>query len=264
MTSTPTRTLRLSRLGHALTPAVFAAALGGLAAWGPTPLLVGVAALQLLLLLAFLALVDAPAAVGVLAIGTAAAAASNVVVHVDDARVGGLAGVVALSLVGGLLQQLARRHRSRVTESLADTLVAVVLVATAACLPAALEAPGGDWLVPAGLAGLGAALVAGRLTQLLAAGLPGAGVPAALVAGTLTTALLAGEHGTSRERWLLGLAVAATAALVDVVTTLAAGDVLGHGHDRRRLASLRPVTQLLPFAVAAPVLLVAARLLDRT
>jgi hypothetical protein len=258
-----TTTTRLYRLGHAVTPAVLAAVLAGLAAWGRAPLIVGVAAMQVLLLLAFLALVDAPAAVGVLVIGTAAAVASDVVVAVDDGRVGGLAGVVALAFVGGLLQQLARRHRSRVTESLADTLVVVVLVACAACLPAALQSPDGDWLVPAGLAGTGAALVVGRLALVARPSSPSSAVLASLVAGTLTTAGLAADHGTSRERLLLGLAVAASATLVDVVTALAAGDVLNGPRDRRRLASLRPVTQLLPFAVVAPVLLLAARLLDR-
>jgi hypothetical protein len=84
-----------------------------------------------------------------------------------------------------------------------------------------------------------------------------------LAAGTLTTAALATDDATSRERWLLGLAVAASAALVDVVTALAAGDVLQGPRDQRRLASLRPVTQLMPFAVVAPVVLVAVRLLDQ-
>lgn len=258
-----TTTTRLARLGHAVTPAVLAAVLAGLAGWGRTPLLVGVALVQLLLVLSFLALVDAPAAVGVLLLGTAAAAASDVVVHVDDGRVGGLAGVVALAFVGGLLQQLARRHRSRVTESLADTLVVVVLVASAACLTAAVQAPDGDWVVPAGLAGAGAALVAGRLTQVVLPLRPTLAVVVSLGAGAVVTAFAAGDHGTARERWLLALAVAATATLVDVVSALAAGDVLEGPRDRRRLASLRPVTQLMPFAVVAPVLLVAARLLDR-
>lgn len=251
---------RLTRLGHALAPALTAAVLAALAAWGSVPLLVGVAVLQLLLVLAFLALVDAPAAVGLLLLGAGAAVACDVVVQVDDGRAGGLAGVVALSFVAGLLQQLARRHRSRVTEGLADTLVVVLLVASAACLVAALQAADGDWLVPAGLAGAGAALVVGRVTQLLLPLRPSAPVVAALLAGTLVTALAA--EGTARERWLLGLAVAATVVLVDVVSSLAAGELLEGPRDRRRLASLRPVTQVLPFALVAPVLLVAARLLD--
>jgi len=251
---------RLSRLGHAVVPAVLAAGLAGLAAWDRSPLLAGVVVLQLLLVLSFLALVDAPAAVGVLVLGTAAAVASDVVVHVDDGRVGGLAGVVALAFVGGLLQQLTRRHRSRVTESLSDTLVVVVLVASAACLTAAVQAPDGDWLVPAGLLGAGAALVAGRLTQVLLPNRPSAAVAGALVVGTLVTAALA--EGTTRERWLLGLAVAATVALVDVVAALAAGELLEAPRDRRRLASLRPVTHLMPFALLGPLLLVSARLID--
>lgn len=251
----------LSRVGHALAPAALAAALVALAAWGQAPLLVGVAVVQLLLVLAFLALVDAPAAVGVLVLGTAAAVAADVVVVVDDGRVGGLAGVVALAFVGGLLQQLARRHRTRVTESLADTLVVVVLVAAAACLVAAQESAADDRLVPAGLVGTGAALVLGRLVQVALPERPALAVPVALLAGTALTAALA--DGTARERWLLGLAVAATVALVDVVTSLAAGELLEGPRDGRRLASLRPVAQLLPFALVSPVLLVAARLLDQ-
>src|SRR5690349_8631022 len=91
--------------------AVVCAGLMGLTAWGLIPLIVGTALLQLLLVLGFLALVDAPAALGVFVLGVGAAVAADITVHVQNGHVGGLAGVAALSLVAGMLLQLVRKQR---------------------------------------------------------------------------------------------------------------------------------------------------------
>ena len=242
------------------------AALAGLAEWGPVPLLVAVALVQVVLVLGFLALVDAPAALGVFVIGTAAAVVADVVVEVQDGRVGGLAGVVALSLVAGLLLQLVRPHRSRVTESLADTLVVTVLVCSAAALPAAVHRAGGDDVVRTGLVAATVALLVGRAVDALRHGRgPSRGLPglvAALVTGTGTALLVAGDALTTRDALLLGLAVSGAAAAADQLTDLAGEDLSLQPRDARRLASLRPVTLLLPFALVAPVLLAAVRLLE--
>jgi hypothetical protein len=202
-------------LRHAGGAALLGAALTALAVWGSVPLLVGVALVQLVLVLGFLALVDAPAAVGVFTLGTAAALASDVVVEVEDGKVGGLAGVLALSLVGGLLLQLVRKHRTRVTESLADTLVVTVLVASLAALPAAVH--DGTWVVRAGLVAATAALVVSRLAERLRAGT--AALVTALVVGVVVAPLVAGDHLGTRDAVLLGLAVAAAAAAADQIAT---------------------------------------------
>ena len=76
MTSTLSAAVRPHLLLSALASAAVSAALMGLAHAGRLPLELGVAVLQVLLVLAFLALVEAPAAGGVFLLGTAAAAAA--------------------------------------------------------------------------------------------------------------------------------------------------------------------------------------------
>lgn len=261
--------LRPPLVAQGLAAAVVAAALLGLAELSTVALVVGILALQLLLALGLLALVDAPSAGAAFGIGAAATVAADVVVLVDDGRVAGLAGVVALSLVAGLLHQLCRRHRNRVTESLADTLVLVVLSCSAACLPAALQLPHGAVSVRGGLAAAGCALLAGRLGDAVvrrpavalgaARGWPG--LVLALGAGMAGCALLVrGELSTSRAA-LLGLAAAAAVAAADLLADLSAAELRPDGDDARRVAALRPVGLLLPFAVLGPVVLVAVRLL---
>ena len=254
-----------------LVGAAVGAALAGLALLGTGPLLAGVAVLQLLLVLGFLALVDAPAAVGVFGLACLAAVASDVVVAVDHGRVAGLGAVVALALVAALLQQLVRRGRTRVTEVLADSLVAVVLVACAACLTAALElAHATDRPVVAGLVAAAAALLAGRATDGVLSRRPvtvGAtrgwpGTVAGLLLGT-TGGIAVAPAGTTPARIaLLGLAASAVVVAVDLAVDLAAADLRPGPADVRRVAALRPVLALLPYALLGPVLLLGTRLLE--
>jgi len=254
-----------------LVGAAVGAALAVLALLGTGPLLAGVAVLQLLLVLGFLALVDAPAAVGVFGLACLAAVASDVVVAVDHGRVAGLGAVVALALVAALLQQLVRRGRTRVTEVLADSLVAVVLVACAACLTAALElAHATDRPVVAGLVAAAAALLAGRATDGVLSRHPvtvGAtrgwpGTVAGLLLGT-TGGIAVAPAGTTPARIaLLGLAASAVVVAVDLAVDLAAADLRPGPADVRRVAALRPVLALLPYALLGPVLLLGTRLLE--
>ena len=251
--------------------AAVGAALAGLALLGIGPLLAGVVVLQLLLVLGFLALVDAPAAVGVFGLACLAAVASDVVVAVDHGRVAGLGAVVALALVAALLQQLVRRGRTRVTEVLADSLVAVVLVACAACLTAALElAHATDRPVVAGLVAAAVALLAGRaidgvlsrhpVTVGATRGWPG--TVAGLLLGT-TGGIAVAPAGTTPARIaLLGLAASAVVVAVDLAVDLAAADLRPGPADVRRVAALRPVLALLPYALLGPVLLLGTRLLE--
>jgi len=250
---------------------VVSSALMGLGHAGLLPLVAGVGALQLLLLLGFLALVDAPGAFGVFALGVATAVAADVVVHLEDGEVGDLAGVAALALVAGLLLQLVRRRRDRVTEGLADAMVTVVLLTSAACLPAVLQAEDGEVLLRVGLLAAGAALVVGRLADLVLRRLALSsdatrgwhGLVLALAIGVAVAVPEAGDNLTDRDAMLVGLACAATAALADLFLDLAAAELLVRP-DERRLVSLRPVASLLPFALVGPVLLTAARLLERS
>ncbi len=225
-------------------------ALLGLALLGEGPLLAGVVVLQALSGLAFLALVDAPASAGSFVLGTAAAIAADVVVEVDRGRVGGLAGVVALALVGGLLHQLVRRDRVRVTESLADTLVVVVLVCCAACLPAALLHSGGTWPLRGGLAAAGAALLVGRMSDAvvarpaltLGASRAWPGLLLSLAVAALVSPLVTGGHLSSGRAALVGLVSAACVATVDLSLDLAGAQ--------------RLVSVVLPYVLLGPVLLV--------
>ena len=269
MTTPDALAIRPPLLLQAVAAAVASAALMGLAHAGRLPLELGVGVVQVLLVLGVLAVVEAPAALGVFTIGTAAALAADVTVHVDDGAVGGLAGVAALAFVAGVLHQLLRRNRNRVTESLADTMVVVALVTSAACLPAVLTEPNGEALVRAGLLAAGAALVVGRLSDLVLHRLVVApdstrgwpGLVLALGVGVAIAVPEAGDHVTHHDAMLIGLACAATAALADLFVDLVANEALT---EERRQRALRPVTTLLPFALVGPVLLTAARLLEQS
>ena len=243
-------------------------ALAGLA--GPVVLAVAVLALQVVLVLGALALVDAPAAGATFLLAAVAALVADVLVLRAGGDVGSLAGVVALAFVAALLHQLSRRERTRVTEALADTLLVVVLVASAACLPALRGLDGGREVVLAALAAAGAALLAGRLGDqvlprpaLALGALRGwPGLLLGLGAGVAAAVVVAGTGGplAGPRAALVGLAAAAAAAAADLAVDVAAAELRSGRRDARRVAALRPVGLVLPFAVLAPVALVAGRL----
>ncbi len=257
-------------LGQGAASGALGGALLGLSVLGDLPLLGGIVVVQLLLGLGFLALVDAPASGGIFVIGTAATIAADLVVQLDGGQVGGLAGVLALALVGGQLHQLARRERSRVTESLADTVVLVVLVCSAVCLPAAQQV-GGTWPLRAALAAAGVALLAGRVGDALVRRPPLAvgasrawpGLLLALGAGVAVATLVADGHLTASRAALVGLSAAAAAAAADLAVDLVAAELTPSPDDARRVAALRPVSLLLPYALLGPVVLLASLLLNR-
>ncbi len=250
--------------------AVLAGILTALAMPGGVPLLLVLLVLQLILALGFLALVDAPASGGIFAIAAAAALAADVVALTQDGRVSGLAGLTALALVASLGHQLVRRGRSRVTESLADTLVAVVLLTGMACLLALRQLEGGEEAVTVALAAAAGALAAGRLGDKVAPrpalavgatrGWPG--LLLALGAGALVASFVAGDDGfvAGRAGLLLGLVVAVAASAADLAVDLGAAELRAGWRDARRVAALRPVGLLLPFAAIGPVAFVAGRL----
>jgi hypothetical protein len=245
-------------------------ALAGLSVLGAWPLAAGVLALQLLLILGFLALVDAPASGGGFFVAAGATLAGDGVVLASDGRVSGLAGVVGLGLVGSLLHQLVRRGRTRVTESLADTLVAVVLAVAVVPIVALRMDSGGEEAVRVCLAAGAACLLLGRLgDQILprpalavgaTRGWPGLllGLGGGAFAGVLAAGMgtpLAGTRGA-----LLGLAVSASVAAADLAVDLGAAELTAGRRDARRVSALMPVGLVLPLAALAPVAFVAGRL----
>jgi hypothetical protein len=232
-----------------------AGGLVALASWGQLPLLVAVAGVQVVLALALLALVDAPAAVGSFVIVVASSVAADVVVVVDDGSVGGLVGVAALAFVASLGHQLVRSHRSRVTESLADTLVVVVVACAAACLPAAVQLAEGQDAVRVSFVSGGVALVVCQLA-LFAARDGSFGLVTALALAALASLPVAGDLEPGRAA-MVGLAAGAAAAIADTLVAVAGVELT----DERRRAARAPVALLLPFAVLGPVALSATRLL---
>jgi hypothetical protein len=148
-------------------------------------------------------------------------------------------------------------------------MVVVVLVAAAACLPAVLEHASGEPLLRAGLLAAGAALAVARLGDLVLrrvavapeASRGWAALVLALAVGTALAVPEAGDGLAQRQALLVGLAAAATAVVADVLVDLAASEA---AVDERRRQSLLPVVTLLPFALLGPVLVVAARLVERS
>jgi hypothetical protein len=262
--------LLVQGLGSALVGGVLA----GLAAWGAVPLAVAVLLLQVVLVLALLALLAAPAAGGALLVGLSAAVAADALVLADDGRIDRLAGVVGLSLVAALLHQLLRRGRNRVTESLADTLVGVVVAVSAACLVALADGDGdrGEHVLLVGLAAAAVALLVGRVVDRLlprpalatgaTRGWPGLllGLACGTVAALLVAPLDDADVLTLPSAALLGLLVAATVATADLAVDLGAAELRAGWRDARRVSALRPAALLLPYAVLGPVALLAGRL----
>lgn len=256
-------------LAQALASGLVGAGLLGLAWAGDDALLAGVVVVQLLSVLGFLAVTEAPAALGIFGLGLAAAVAADVVVVVDDGRARYLAPVVALGLVAGLLHQLARRDRNRVTESLADTLVVVTLTTAAAGIAAAARREDGTWPTRAALAAAAAALAAGRIGDavlrrpVLATGSTRAwpGLLLALGAGTLAATITGHGHSQADRAPLVGLAAAAAVVAADLLLDLAAGEI--SPTETRRAAALRPTSLFVPFALLGPVVLAAVRFVDR-
>ena len=257
-------------LVQGLWPAALAGGLVMATTFGLLPLAVAVLAVQVFLVLGALALLDAPAAGGAFIVAIATTVVADVLVLTDDGRVTGLAGAAALGLVGSLVHQLSRKGRNRVTESLADTLVVIVVAVAAACLIALHQVEGGEQVLLVSLAAAGAVLLAGRIGDQLAPrpmlavgstrGWPG--LVLGLGAGVACAVLVAdaGNELPLSSAALLGLVVASTVATADLAVDLGASELRSGWRDARRVAALRPTALLLPYAVLGPVALLAGRL----
>lgn len=261
---------RPSALTQGAGGALICGVLVGLSYVGPRPLAAGILVLQLLLILGFLALVDAPAAGGAFLVAAAATVAADAVILLSDGRVSGLAGVVGLAMILSLVHQLLRPGRTRVTESIADTLVAVVLAVSVIPIVALRMDSGGDEAVLVCLVAGAAALLAGRLGDqvlprpalALGATRGWPGLLLGLGAGAAAAVAVAGDTGqvAGTRGALLGLAVGASVAAADLAVDLGAAELTAGRRDVRRVEALRPVGLLLPVAALAPVAFVAGRL----
>ena len=267
----PVAARRSSLLVQGTAAAAVGVGLAAAVAAGPLPLVAVVVVLQVVLARNVLALLDAPAAGSALLVAGGTGLAADLVVLVDDGRIDRLSAVVGLGLVAALLAQLARRRRSRVTESLADTLVAALVAASAACLVAVSALDGGQGVLVLALVAGAAALLVGRLADRLlprprlAAGSTRGwaglllGLLAAVAAALAVAALLRlGLEPPGAA--LVALAAAATAVAADLALDLGAAELRAGRRDRRRAAALGPAAALLPYALLGPVVLLAGRL----
>jgi hypothetical protein len=177
--------------------------------------------------------------------------------------------VVGIAVVVSLLYQLARRPRTDVTRSFAGTLAGLTFALSAAAYPALRVEIDGDTAVAAALFGIGAALTAGRITDVL---LPRpAVVPnsrrgiAGVVVGLAAAALVGWAYGTGQPALGTDVAVrlAVVSALIAVIADLAIDAVLcaAPPADDRARSALPPLGTLLPVALAAPAAYVAGRIL---
>ncbi|HVA62011.1 MAG TPA: hypothetical protein VNG13_15950 [Mycobacteriales bacterium] len=251
--------------------AVVALALAGSSYLGRPALAVGVGVVQLLLTLAWFAVLDTPGSLGGLVIVAAACSASDLLLlSTGGSGLGGLAGILGLALVAALAFQMQRRRRVRVAESLAGSMSAVLLGLAVATLIGLRAGRGGEQAVAAALLGGGAGLLVARWTDIPFShprvvtggtrGWPGLllGLAAGcgVGAGYGATVRLVGVSVGLR----LGVVTAALALAADVAIDLGRGALAGSGHERQ-LAALTPVTVLLPLAIGCPAAYVAGRIL---
>lgn len=254
-------------------PALLAGGLVAATVFGLLPLAVAVLGIQVFLVLGALALLDAPAAGGAFLVALGTVLVADAVVLADDGRISGLAGVAGLGLVASLVHQLARKGRSRVTESLADTLLVIIVAVAAACLLALRQVEGGEQVLLVSLAAAGGVLLLGRVGDRLAPrpmlavgstrGWPGLllGLGAGVAVAVLVADMGYGDGNLPlRSAALLGLVVASTVATADLAVDLGAAELRAGWRDARRVAALRPTALLLPYAVLGPVALLAGRL----
>jgi CDP-diglyceride synthetase len=262
-------------------PALLAVGLAVAAQLGPAPFVVVLLGAQLLLVHSVLRLLDAPASGGAFLLGALAAVAADAALLYDDGDLRSLAGVVAVAFVAALLHQLVRSTRTRVTESLADTLVGVVLGVSLACLLALRELEDGVPVLQVALAAAGASLLAARVGDRLRSRpelVPGStrgwvGLLLGLVVGTAAAVLVAalvadGAAGDAQalpaaQAALLALVCVATVAAADLAVDLGAAELGPGRRDARRVDALGPAGLLLPFALLGPIALVAGELVLR-
>jgi hypothetical protein len=228
--------------------------------------------LQVLLLLAWLAALNASGLLWSAVVVSGSAVAADLLTATGPLGVRRLAGVVAVSLLIAMLAQLVRRDgRVNLTTSLAATLGAVVLVAGLAVLVALRRTVAGHDAAMTALIGTGGALVVARgfdaLRLLRSATVTRRrSVTGLVLAGAVAVALgwLLGAVRSSLgigDGIALATASAVVALAADIGLDIArAGQPPDPSADRAR-AALLPLSVLLPVCLAAPSAYVAGRVL---
>jgi sulfur-carrier protein len=247
-----------------------AGALAGLALLGTAPLAIAVFAVQVVVALAWLAVLDVRGRGGAFVIVVIAAAVMDSVVGAaDEPDIGRAAGVVGVTFVVGLLFQLARRPRIGVTLSLVGIASAATFALCAASYVALRIEGGGDRALVAGLLGAGVGLLVARLADVVLPRpvvLPGSRRGVVGVVVGLGVAVLVGwayGHGQDLLGGGNGLRLALVTAVLAIAADVAVDAVLNAappGDDRARSA-LAPLGVLLPVVVCAPATYVAGRIL---
>jgi hypothetical protein len=233
----------------------------------PGRVAVGVAvfASQVVLAVAWVALLGLPRAPVLLALGGAATADVVLLVR-GGAGAGALAGVLSLGLVVALVAGLIEGARSGATDALAGAVSALALVIVDASLLALHAAAGGR---VAGALALACAGVAAALVRL-SAGAPGQGrrgrglavgpllgLAGGAVLGLVLGAVSATVHaGAGFE---IGLAVCAPTVAVAVLADRGVGGLPAEGPGGRSATAATAVRVLLPLALAAPAAYLAGR-----
>ena len=255
---------------HLRTAAVAAVLTAGLAvatAYGRGGVLVGIAAVQALLVPAYVLGTRRPGRLGAMLLGLAAAGAADTVLVVRDrTSLAVLVGVLALAFPAMLLHQLARGVvRVAVTESLGGVALLVTAEVGLSCCVALARATDGGRLVAALVLGAGAGLVVARLVDAavpaprIADDVPHGllGVVAATAAGAAASAAVGvgATQLTPARGALLGAVVAAVAALVAVGVgfVVATAEPEPGRRDRLSPAYHACLGVALPLALAAPV-----------
>jgi hypothetical protein len=230
-------------------------------------------------------LLDTPGVIGAVAISAGAAAASDgVALSADSVPLQDFAVIVAFAFLLSLGWQIARPNRTRVTESLAATLAAVVLAVSGGAYLTLRQAGGGQ-PVAAALIGVAAVLGVGRLVDAFVPlpALPGirrrgyAGLAAGLVAAAGLSAwygasvalhppkgdglfYATGLHLTAGKAALIALAAAGVAAVTDLAIEAGLGTLRADPPRRRAPWPARlVVVTALPILLAAPPAYVVAK-----
>jgi hypothetical protein len=254
--------LRVSRWPVCIITVLAVAALLGGNAAGRAGLAAAVIVVQLVLVVAWLALFGSAPDAAVL-VGFGVVASDALLLRTRTAGAGSVIGVIGLTVVAMLLYQLVRRDPRSVTTALTVTVSAVVVASgLALLLPLRELAGGGRSAVFAGLLASGAALLVARL-------LPGpdavrrpiavavavlVGLGCGLPAGGLAVADAIGVGGGA------GLAALLADRLLSQVRLPAGRERLGVGYPDVLLA----MSALVPLALASPIAYLAGRVIATT
>ncbi|HEU5034391.1 MAG TPA: hypothetical protein VFT62_06495 [Mycobacteriales bacterium] len=261
---------RTAVMATGLAAGAVAAALAGLAVLGAGALAAGVFAVQVVLALAWLAALDAPAGGGAFVITVAAAGVMDGILGTAlTPDIGRAAGVVGVAVVISLLHQLARRPRTGVTLSYSGTVSAAVLALAGAAYLALHVEGGGDVADVSALVGAGVALAAARVVDgfvprpaVLAGSRRGV---AGLAVGLGAAAAVGWGYGASSAA--LGvdrsIRLALVTAVIALIADLAVDAVLSAAppRDERARSALPPLGILLPVVLAGPAAYVTGRIL---